>query len=222
MNILIVEDEALTALFLAETVASLSHHVVATVDNAEDAMAAASKEAVDLVLMDIEIKGKQDGIQAAKAFKENNNTPVVFITSYKDSQTIQDAKFVSPLGYLIKPVTGNEVEAVLMVVENQLKNGIKKQGKLHAVGPYRYNGKTHTLTHNAEPVALTQKEMICLEYLFENVDTNVSSEQLMRMIWDGDAKELSSLRELIFRLRKKVPGLNIKSISKFGYILLSK
>ena len=222
MNIAIVEDEAITALFLAEAAGSLSHHVVGTVDNGKDMLAIAAREEVDLVLMDIEIKGSIDGIQTAKILKETYNTPVVFITSYKDSNTIQDAKFVSPLGYLIKPVTGNEVEAILMVVENHLKNCTEKKQKIHTIGQYQYNDKTRTLTKKGEPVALTQKETVCLEYLFEHIDTNVSSEQLIDIVWEGETKELSSLRELIFRLRKKVPNLQIKSISKFGYILLSK
>lgn len=223
MNILIVEDEAITALFLAEVAASHSHHIVATVDNAEDALKAAREHAVDIALMDIEIKGRLDGIQTATALREKHNIPSIFITSYKDSTTIKDAKFVAPLGYLIKPVVGEDIEAALMVAENHIKQGEEEaENKTYKLGSFEFETRTRTLTKNGKPVSLTQKETRCLQYMLEHVDTNISSEQLIMTIWDGKEKELSSLRELVFRLRKKLPELKIKSVSKFGYILLSK
>lgn len=223
MNILIVEDEAITALFLSEVAASLSHHVVATVDNADDALKIAQDRTIDLALMDIEIKGRLDGIQTATMLKEKYDIPSLFITSYKDSTTIKDAKFVAPLGYLIKPIVGEDIEAALMVAENQIKHGLDGgEEKVYKIGAYEFVTKTKTLTKNGKPVSLTQKETKCLQYMLENIDTNISSEQLIMTIWDGKEKELSSLRELVFRLRKKLPDLKIKSVSKFGYILLSK
>lgn len=222
MNILIVEDEAITALFLSEVASSLSHHVVATVDNADDAVKAAQNETIDVVLMDIEIKGKLDGIQAATMLKEKFGIPPVFITSYKDSTTIRDAKYVAPLGYLIKPVVGEDIEAVLMVAENQIAHHGTVRHSTYKIGPFEFETANRTLSKNGKPVALTQKETGCLQYLLENTDTNISSEQLIQAVWEGQDKELSSLRELVFRLRKKLPELKIKSVSKFGYILLSK
>jgi len=76
-RILVVEDEAIIAADLAETLGALGYDVVATADTAEDAIVKAADLAPDLVLMDVRLAGATDGIQAAATIKQRADIPVI-------------------------------------------------------------------------------------------------------------------------------------------------
>ena len=120
MNIAIVEDEGITALFLKESIEEFGHCAVGMYDNSTPFLEFLQQNSeIDLDFMDIQINGKLDGIQLAYEISlKYPNISIVFITSFKDSDTIKSAKIVSPLGYLIKPVVESDLEAILMVVES--------------------------------------------------------------------------------------------------------
>ena len=52
--------------------------------------------------MDIKLKGKMDGIEAAGQIKLRYNIPVIYLTAYSDEYTVQRAKITEPSGYIIK------------------------------------------------------------------------------------------------------------------------
>jgi CheY-like chemotaxis protein len=101
-NILVVEDEALIAKDIKEILRSLGYNVMATVDNAKDAIRLAERKP-DLILMDILIKGPLDGIEAAKRIHVQSNIPVVYLTAFADEARLERAKITEPFGYIIKP-----------------------------------------------------------------------------------------------------------------------
>jgi len=76
---------------------------------AEEAIALAALHTPDLVLMDIRLRGRIDGITAASAIRQRDNVPVVFITAHSDPVTIERAKEAAPLGYLIKPFNDRDL-----------------------------------------------------------------------------------------------------------------
>lgn len=219
MNILIVEDDSNVAVTLSQAAVSLDYQIAAMVDNAHDALDIVKEHSVDIALMDIGIKGSMDGILTATLLKEQYNIPSIFITSQQDSATIVNALSALPLGYLIKPVGSKNIEAALRVAEHQLRNEASfRPYKTYRIGPYLYDTKTLVLTKNDAPVFLSYNENRCLKYLLENLDAEVNSTELMMAIWEEE-KSLSSLRELVCRLRRKLPELNIISVRKIGYIL---
>ncbi|MFX4253351.1 response regulator, partial [Aliarcobacter butzleri] len=73
-------------------------------DNAIDADILIKEKNIALIFMDINIKGPKDGLQLATEISKKYNIQIVFITSYQDTQTIQEASLSTPLGYLIKPI----------------------------------------------------------------------------------------------------------------------
>jgi two-component system, cell cycle sensor histidine kinase and response regulator CckA len=101
-RVLVVEDEGLIALDIATRLEALGHQVVGTVATAEEAIAQAS--AADLVLMDIRIDGKGDGIAAAQEVRARHRVPVVFLTAHADRATLERAKGAGPFGYIVKPL----------------------------------------------------------------------------------------------------------------------
>ena len=101
-RVLVVEDEGLIAHDIATRLEALGHQVVGTVATAEEAIAQAS--AADLVLMDIRIDGKGDGIAAAQEVRARHRVPVVFLTAHADRATLERAKSAGPFGYIVKPL----------------------------------------------------------------------------------------------------------------------
>lgn len=221
MNIIIVEDEAVTSFFLEEAVEELGHNVLGVFNNSKFFLDYLQKnETVDVVLMDIKIMGEKDGIQSAiEAKKINPNISIAFITSYKDSITIERAKVVSPVGYLIKPIVENDIEALLMVVESLRDNLQKVESDIIKVNRYIYNKKLKEIYEDDKLIHLSKNERICLDCMIKNINVYTSQEDLIYKIWGSENNRLASLRELVFRLRKKLSGLDIKNISGVGYIL---
>lgn len=112
-RILVVEDEAIIAADLAETLGSLGYDVVATVDTAEDAIVMAADQAPDIVLMDVRLAGATDGIQAAATIKQRADIPVIFLTAYSDDETLTRASGIAPLAYLVKPFRASELRCAI-------------------------------------------------------------------------------------------------------------
>lgn len=103
-KIMVVEDERIVAHNLARQLTDLGYDVVATVYSGEEAVDKLQEVHPDLVLMDIVLAGKMDGIQAAEKIASLSGTPVVYLTSYADDKTFGRAKLTGPFGYILKPV----------------------------------------------------------------------------------------------------------------------
>jgi CheY-like chemotaxis protein len=114
-RILVVEDEAITALDLKQQLLSMGHDVVGVVDNAAGAVKAAAELKPCLVLMDVRLAGDIDGITAASAIRGYDNIPVVFLTAHADATTLERALKAGPFGYILKPFQHHELKACIEV-----------------------------------------------------------------------------------------------------------
>jgi len=112
-RILIAEDERIVAGDLQARLRRLGYQVAAVVATGEDAIAAALLHRPDLVLMDIRLEGSMDGIQAADTIHRRDGTPVIYLSAYADTQTVERAKVTEPLGYLIKPFDDSELRTTI-------------------------------------------------------------------------------------------------------------
>ena len=114
-KILVVDDEATISTQLEERLAVLGYDVVGTASSGEEAVELAKKLSPDLILMDIVMPGKWDGIEAAQLIKEDTDTPVVFLTAYGDDHFVERAMDTSPFGYIIKPYQESALKAAIEV-----------------------------------------------------------------------------------------------------------
>jgi DNA-binding LytR/AlgR family response regulator len=108
-SILIVEDEPLIADDIASTLSDKGYGIVGLVDNADEASALLSKSKPNLVLLDIQIKGKRDGVQFASEVRTKHKLPFIFVTSFYDRATLDRAKATEPQGYIVKPFDENDL-----------------------------------------------------------------------------------------------------------------
>lgn len=102
-TILVVEDDAVIAADIQQTLEGLGYHVPRTAARSDDALAAAESARPDLALMDIKLKGDVDGIDTAVQLRKRFDVPVVYLSSYSDEAMLARAKATLPYGYLIKP-----------------------------------------------------------------------------------------------------------------------
>ncbi|MDX2216152.1 MAG: diguanylate cyclase [Oculatellaceae cyanobacterium bins.114] len=127
-RILVVEDERVVAWNIQEILQIFDHSVVANVACAETAVQIAGEVHPDLVLMDIRLHGRMDGIAAAQTIWTQFQIPVVYLTAHADDQTIKQAMVTAPFGYLLKPFSRMELQVTIETalrrhqVERELSN----------------------------------------------------------------------------------------------------
>ncbi|NWJ95612.1 MAG: response regulator [Chloroflexi bacterium] len=112
-SILIVEDEVLVANDIATTLEELGYRVSGMATSGEEALRLAEKHKVNLVLMDIRLAGKLDGIEAAEEMRNRFELPVVYLTAHNDKQTIERAKITIPYSYILKPFEERELHVAI-------------------------------------------------------------------------------------------------------------
>ncbi|MBN8547861.1 MAG: response regulator [Deltaproteobacteria bacterium] len=112
-KIYIVEDDPLICLDVRQALTDFGYEVVGATDTGEDAIQNIPPLKPDFVLMDISLKGKIDGIEAASHIGKQLEVPIVFLTGLTDEATLQRAKLTLPYGYLIKPFDPSELRSAI-------------------------------------------------------------------------------------------------------------
>jgi two-component system, cell cycle sensor histidine kinase and response regulator CckA len=127
-RILIVEDEGLVALDIERRLEKLGYGVAGIASSGQEAIELAAAESPDLVLMDIDLRGEMDGIEAAARIREQHDLPIVFLTAFADGGAIQRAKFVEPDGYLIKPFNERDLQTTveIAVYRHEMQHRLKE------------------------------------------------------------------------------------------------
>ncbi len=113
INILIVEDELLIAENLAIQLKKLKYNVIDIVSSGKAAIEKVELHEPDLILMDIAIKGKLDGIETAAIIQENHQIAIIFLTAYADDKTLERASLTGCYGYILKPFKDRELHATI-------------------------------------------------------------------------------------------------------------
>jgi two-component sensor histidine kinase len=108
---MVVEDEVTIAMELGELLKTAGYQVVGFATSGEEAIEMAKALAPDLILMDIVMPGRLDGIAAAEIINAELDTPVLFLTAHADDELIQRAKGTEAFGYIMKPFREAEIKA---------------------------------------------------------------------------------------------------------------
>lgn len=109
VQIMLVEDERFIANYIKSKLEKMGYNVAAIVDSAENAYEALEMITPNLILMDIILKGKIDGIEAANHIKNNYDIPIIYVTSFDDETMLDRAVETEPFGFLQKPFEDKEL-----------------------------------------------------------------------------------------------------------------
>ncbi len=113
INILLVEDDTLIGMGLRLELEREGYTVTNIAVTGDEALHAVAEEQPDVVLMDIQLAGNMDGIEAARHIQTNTDIPVIFMTSYHEQTIRERAQILKPLGYLQKPVRMYDLHPLL-------------------------------------------------------------------------------------------------------------
>jgi two-component system, response regulator PdtaR len=127
--IFIVEDEAIVANDIKETLKSLGYSVPGIAKSGELALEKVKESNPDLVLMDIHLAGQMDGVETAGKIHVLYDIPVIYLTAYADKALLERAKVTEPYGYVIKPFDERELHSVIemSLYKHRIEREIKKR-----------------------------------------------------------------------------------------------
>jgi two-component system, cell cycle sensor histidine kinase and response regulator CckA len=114
-KVAIVEDEYIVALDIKSFLERSGYVVAGMFASGEDLLGEIEARRPDLVLMDIKIRGRLDGVETARLVHDQFHTPVVLLTAYADDETIARAKITQPFGYIIKPFEERELKTAIEI-----------------------------------------------------------------------------------------------------------
>lgn len=124
-RLLIVEDEAITALDLRFSLEERGYEVIDTADTVQDAIDIAAETVPDVVLMDIKLKGDMEGIEAAEVISELR-IPIVYLTANTDTDTFKKSNVKGSYGFISKPYDIDKLDKILQITIKKAELEAKK------------------------------------------------------------------------------------------------
>jgi DNA-binding NarL/FixJ family response regulator len=118
IKLLIVEDEAIVALFLKVQLEKRGYLVCGLVTTGEQAIKVARTEEPDIIIMDVHLAGKMDGLQTATAIRLFSKANIIVVTGYEDEELRKEVEELKSSAFIIKPVSINDI---LEIIEHKFK-----------------------------------------------------------------------------------------------------
>ncbi len=126
MNILIVEDEHIVAIHLQGVLKEFGYNVDDVATNYQDAINILQQKVVHLVLLDINLKGHQTGIDIAEFIGKNLKIPFIFLSSHQDMAIVNAALKTSPHAFLPKPFDKVSIYSALKLAFKSFREDVKE------------------------------------------------------------------------------------------------
>ena len=245
-NILIVEDDEITALNLKISLQKQDYNVLCMCDNIDQAKKEITSLHPEIVIIDISLQDSTDGIELAREIRAHYHIPFIFLTSHTDDDIISEAKLTEPYGYIVKPFDPSSLHATIQMAlfkyDSEKKAAVELSGlrldklnlekmlyeKQDAHDPIIQFGDDFHLDvsicetfYKGSKIKLTKKENAFLRLLVAQMGIVVSFEQAMQYVWEESGATENSVRTLVWRLRNKLEVDIIKNASGQGYYIES-
>ena len=120
-QVMVVEDERIVALHLRRQLLKLGYDVVFIASSGEQVLRQVEDLRPDVILMDIHIEGKMDGIETVARLPAEFNIPVIYLTAYSEEAVLERARTTKPFGYLLKPFSERELHATIQMALERRK-----------------------------------------------------------------------------------------------------
>ena len=213
LRTLVVDDEKGIRFFLTETL-QRAGHLVATASSGEEALDRLREDPYDLILLDLKLGGRVDGLRVLESVRWWwPRTLVIILTAHGSMDSALTAIREGVDGYLLKPVEPEDVRrAVDEALERRRKLGASQgpepEKRVIERGPFHVDLEKHQAVLSGEVLDLTPREFTLLVYLMQNAPQVISPVDLVRVVRQYDAEHVYEAREIIkwyiHRLRQKV------------------
>ena len=218
-KVMIVEDESIVAMELSSYVQGLGYEVVGRVSNADDAYTMAMNTSPQVILMDVHLKGEEDGISVSKRIQLEKEIAVVYITAFTDDESLEHAIETNPAAYLTKPFNRKELAAALKIAsKSQKKREVDENvGGIKIDSEFSFDPEKKALLCCGEFIHLTRKEGELLALLIASKRQVLDFYTLENSLWPEKSLNESTRRSLVYRLRSKLKHQFIETVSGIGY-----
>lgn len=134
-RIILVEDEIIVAMDVQQRLELLGYMVVAHATNGEEALIFSGSMNPDVILMDVKIRGRMDGIETAAKIRETLDVPIIYLTAFSDEATLKRASVTEAYGYLIKPFEDRELHATIEMAlyKNRVEKKLRESEERYAL-----------------------------------------------------------------------------------------
>ena len=218
LKILIIEDETVLALHI-ERFLKRKSYLGFIAASSDVALKIIEKHNIDMIISDINIKGEIDGIATCKIIQDIYDIPTIYLTAYKDEQTLQRAAQTNFLGYLLKPFREDELDVLLQLSIKKL--GLLDKKSIETLTQnYSICTQTKTLFHKETAISLSKKEKQLFFLLWNHKNQLVPFEQIEEDLWCGEPVSNASRRQVIYRLRQKLSHMTIENVKSLGLKLI--
>ena len=213
-KILILEDDELFCESL-EDFLSEEGFEIDTAYNGEEALEKNYEKNYDLYLLDINVP-KINGLDLLKELRQSGDeTPSIFLTSYKDKETLHQGFLNGADDYLKKPV---DLDELLLRIKSLLKRSGKQTTKITLTNGLVYNPQTKRITKDNNDLQLPSKVIDLFELCLENRNSIISKDMIIQRLW-STSEEYSegSIRVYVNNLKKILDKDSIVNIKGVGY-----
>ncbi|MBG15227.1 MAG: DNA-binding response regulator [Crocinitomicaceae bacterium] len=178
VNVLLVEDESIVAKDIQLSLKRLGYNVLGIENTGEKAITSARKLDPDIIIMDIMLKGKINGIEASEKIRKEQNIPIIYLTAYADQNTLSKAKITEPYAYIIKPYKEidlhTSIEMALYKHSKELEI-LKERDMLYNIVENKDNTEYIFVKSKSRLIKLNTNDVIYIEALKDYVVINTPS-----------------------------------------------
>ena len=171
---------------------------------------------IDVIMLDY-VMPHLDGYQTAKIIRElNKKIPIIIVSAYTDKEKLLNAIELNLIKYIEKPILHDDLVNVLNSVISSLKNNNLILTKLDENSYYSFVSKK--IIKNDKEIVLTKNEVTFIELLLDKPNQLISKEVIENEVFKESVDE-NTLRNMVYRLRKKLDSDSIVTIKDLGYLI---
>lgn len=213
-RILILEDDELFKETLEDFLEDEGFDVV-TATNGEEVLEICYENSFDLYLFDINVP-KIDGIETLKELRKNlDDTPTIYLTSYKDKDKLTQGFLCGCDDYLKKPI---DLDELLLRILSLLKRSGKPMENIPLNDEISFDPVNRRVLQNGEDIYIAGKVIDLLELFLEKKDLVITKNMIIDKLWNFDEEySEGSIRVYINNLKKLIGKDKIKNIKGIGY-----
>ena len=225
MKALVVDDDLALSDVLSFTMRRAGFQVI-TAHDGKIALDLWQSESPDLIILDLNLP-KLDGFSVCKWIRTRSDVPIIILSVRSDEEDVVDGLKLGADDYLVKPFSPRELVARADAVLRRASASHEVPETLEA-GDFLLDSTKNELRIRDEVIIqITRLESRLLEVLMRNVGHVVSTYTLIDYVWGPSGGDRKMLKQLIYRLRRKIePDMDrpiyIQTVSNLGYIFLQK
>jgi DNA-binding response OmpR family regulator len=202
MRVLIVEDDLALADIVAFTMRRAGFEIL-MVHDGQSALEAWQAESPDLIILDLNLP-KLDGLAICRHVRAQADTPIIILTVRGEEDDVVRGLELGADDYIVKPFSPRQLVARAKALLRRAGTPLTSPGPL-TVGDLTLDLSRCDVYRDDQPIAqLTRLECRLLEILMHNSGQVLSTDTLIDHIWGPEGGDRAMLRQLVYRLRRKI------------------